>query len=235
MSLDCDKEKKSNTSTTQPTSKKPTGSLRAEGLIGGVVVARDTARAPGTAAGIKLIADPPVIEANGGDISRIEAYIVDANGTWIPTTTTTNAVTFSLSSGSVADGTLIGDFPISAQAGACVVLARAGLTTGTMTVQATGAGLSTASAVVTVKSSDIVGISEKLGGRSMALPQGFRWIKVVGDRLTLSARKNVKTSIALYDVSGKLLKSGVVGKRNINLKKDFGLSSGVYFVRLDRM
>jgi len=64
------------------------GSLRAEGLIGGVVVARDTARSPGTAAGIKLVADPPVIDDNGEDISRIEAYIVDANGTWIPDTST---------------------------------------------------------------------------------------------------------------------------------------------------
>jgi len=86
------------------------------------------------------------LTTNGEDISRIEAYIVDANGTWIPDTSTKNAVTFSLGSGSVADGTLIGDFPISAQAGACVVLAKAGLSTGTMTVQASATGLSPASA-----------------------------------------------------------------------------------------
>ena len=211
------------------------GSLRAEGLIGGVVVARDTARSPGTAAGIKLVADPPVIDDNGEDISRIEAYIVDANGTWIPDTSTKNAVTFSLGSGSVADGTLIGDFPISAQAGACVVLAKAGLSTGTMTVQASATGLSPASLTVTVKASDQAGIFGKPGVRATVFAQGGRWIKVVGDRFTLSVRKNAKTSLAVFDVTGKLLKSGVVGKRNINLKKDFGLSSGVYLIRLDRM
>ena len=75
------------------------GSLRADGFLGGVVVASDTARTPGTAKGLRLIADPPVIEANGADFSRIEVYIVDSVGTWIPSTTTTNSVSFSLGSG----------------------------------------------------------------------------------------------------------------------------------------
>jgi Beta-galactosidase/beta-glucuronidase len=211
------------------------GSLRAEGLIGGMVMARDTARTPGTAAGIKFIADPPEIEANGADISRIEVYIVDSNGTWIPDTSTKNAVSFSLVSGSVADGALIGDNPINAQAGACVVLAKAGLTAGTMTVQATGANLSSSTVVVTVKPSGIISMTQKIAGRTLNFLQHSQWIRVAGDHFTLPARKNLKTSLELFDVTGKLLKSGIVGKQSINLKKDFGLSSGVYLVRLDRM
>jgi len=85
--------------------------------------------------------------------------------------------------------------------GACVVLAKAGLSTGTMTVQASATGLSPASLTVTVKASDQAGIFGKPGVRATVFAQGGRWIKVVGDRFTLSVRKNAKTSLAVFDVT----------------------------------
>ena len=211
------------------------GSLRAEGLLGGVVAARDTARTPGSAAGIKLVADPPAIEANGADIARIEAYIVDANGTWIPTTSTTNAVTFSMLSGSVADGTLIGDFPINAQAGACVVLARAGLISGTMTIQATADNLTTSTISVTVNPSPWSGIFHSPERQGSRFSQHEKWMKVIGDHGTVALGKYEIASIAIYDVSGKLLKSGIVRMKRINLKKDFSLPQGVYLIKISQV
>ena len=105
--------------------------LIAEGLIGNAVVARDTVRAPQNASTIRLIADPPMLEANSQDISRIEAYIIDDNGTWLHAAT--NSVRWSIN-GSAAE--LVGDNPIRAQAGACIILAKATSTAGVFSIKA---------------------------------------------------------------------------------------------------
>jgi beta-galactosidase len=94
--------------------------LIAVGLINNVVVARDTVHALRNATTIRLVADPPELEANGQDILLIEAYIIDANGTWLHAAR--NSVRFSLN-GSAAE--LVGDNPINAQAGACITLEKA--------------------------------------------------------------------------------------------------------------
>ena len=71
------------------------GELKAEGLIGGQVVATHVVKTPLTPTKIVLKADPDTIEANGGDFSRIVAAIVDNNGTVVPTAS--NSITFSIS------------------------------------------------------------------------------------------------------------------------------------------
>jgi rhamnogalacturonan endolyase len=40
-------------------------------------------------------------------------------------------------------------------------------------------------------------------------------------------------SLAVFDLSGKLIQKAIVKKDNINLRKDFGLSKGVYLVRIN--
>jgi beta-galactosidase len=61
-----------------------TGELRADGLIGGKVVATYSAKTPGAPAAIALKADPPVMEANGGDFSRIIASVSTRTGPLCP-------------------------------------------------------------------------------------------------------------------------------------------------------
>ena len=58
-----------------------------------------------------------------------------------------------------------------------------------------------------------------VAGESFALPSGY-------------AGKMV--SISLYSLSGNLLKSAMIDRRVINLKKDFALSAGAYIIRIGR-
>jgi rhamnogalacturonan endolyase len=60
------------------------------------------------------------------------------------------------------------------------------------------------------------------------------FMKVFGDR-SFSFPANLAgavKSIAVYDLSGKLVQKAVVKKDNINLLKDFGLSNEIYMVRV---
>jgi hypothetical protein len=42
------------------------------------------------------------------------------------------------------------------------------------------------------------------------------------------------TSVAVYDLGGKLIKQSLVKQNVINLKKDLGLAGGVYVVRVKK-
>jgi rhamnogalacturonan endolyase len=69
-------------------------------------------------------------------------------------------------------------------------------------------------------------------GSSPAVESGTR--KVFGDRpFIISRRLAGETAVlAVYDVSGRLVKKSKVRKYSINLRKDFGLQSGMYLVRV---
>jgi hypothetical protein len=41
--------------------------------------------------------------------------------------------------------------------------------------------------------------------------------------------------ISVYDCSGKLMHRAIVQNNSMNLHKDFGLSNGLYFVRINAM
>jgi hypothetical protein len=76
------------------------GTLRADGLIGGTVRATHSVTTPGTAAGVKVVIDTanlPPLQADGSDMAFIYGSIVDANGTLMPTAT--NSVTFTVTGG----------------------------------------------------------------------------------------------------------------------------------------
>lgn len=59
-------------------------------------------------------------------------------------------------------------------------------------------------------------------------------IKVFGDRSYALPRNltGMNKSIAIYDLSGKLIQKTFVKKDAINLQKDFGISKGIYLVRI---
>ncbi len=206
--------------------------LIAEGLIGGQVVARDTVHAPQNATTIRLIADPPKLEANGQDISRIEAYIIDDNGTWLHTAT--NSVRFTLN-GSAAE--LVGDNPISAQAGACITLAKATTTPGTITVEAGSNGLTSQTVTIEVVVPDTttgVVTSPAAAGAAPSLA-GFKphWRTVpVNNRLVLPAAMPLPATIGIYSVNGELVFRGVVTSRNVVIDGGRNLSYGIYLVKV---
>jgi beta-galactosidase len=204
--------------------------LRAEGLINNTVVARDTVRAQGSPSTIKLVADPPVIDANAQDISRIEAYIVDANGTWIHSAT--NSVTWTLN-GSAA--TLVGDNPISAQAGACIILAKATLNCGTVTVRASGSGLTSQTIDITVNcpTTEIAPPPTAANCAVSGSPSVMR-VRIVENRIILPAATPLPASISLYNIAGIQIYRGVVTRRNGKISGSRNLPEGIYIVKVGR-
>jgi hypothetical protein len=201
--------------------------LIAEGLINNQVVARDTVRAQGAASTIKLVADPPVIEANCQDISRIEAYIVDANGTWIHSAT--NSVSWTLS-GTGAE--LYGDNPISAQAGACIILAKATATPGTVTLQASSSGLTSQSVTITVVASGTTDVVPSLPVIRTEARASLPWHTMVrGNRFVLPAEIPLPAVIALYTVGGEQIYRGVALDRNVRIGDRRCLPFGVYIIK----
>ncbi len=65
------------------------GTLRADGLISGTVVASDTARTPGTRSQVRLVVDSCGIRtvADGSDFVMVYALICDSSGTIVPGST----------------------------------------------------------------------------------------------------------------------------------------------------
>jgi beta-galactosidase len=118
------------------------GELRAEGLIGGKVVATHLLHSPGEPKSIQLIVDTcgrdPI--ADGSDWVRIYAHVCDARGTTYPYAD--DVVTFSVS----GNGSLIGDEkifanPVRAEAGIATNLVRMTRTPGPVIVRASAPGL----------------------------------------------------------------------------------------------
>jgi beta-galactosidase len=203
--------------------------LRAEGLINSIVVAVDTVRAPGNATTIKLVADPPVLEANGQDISRIEAYIVDANGTWVHSATT--SITFT-TTGTSAE--LIGDNPTAAQAGASMILARATTTCGTFSVQASPSGLTPQTIAITVNcpTTNVVPLpSVKKAGVNVS----SQWrAMLVNNSFVLPAAIPLPATITLYTVGGEQVYRGTASNRGVRISGNQKLPFGIYIVKVTR-
>jgi hypothetical protein len=209
-----------------------TGMLTAEGLIGGNVVARDTARTPGTAARIRLTADPVRIEANGGDFSRIIAEVVDASGTYIPNTG--NSVTFALS----GPGTLIGNNPFAAQSGVAMNLAKAQLTAGTITVTATSGNLTQGSVTIQVitPSTPVVDRFGAWRPAIAAYEPEQRIIKTC-TRMIRLRDPTVASSVRImvYDLNGRLVYSASTNAPVLDLTKVKGPSQGVKIIKAYRV
>ncbi|MFI9105410.1 glycoside hydrolase family 2 TIM barrel-domain containing protein [Streptomyces fildesensis] len=118
------------------------GTLRADGVIAGQVVASHTVRTPGRAERLLVDVDLPEgrLLADGVEFAVVRASIVDTAGTITPVTG--EPVTFTVTGA----GRLIGDAsiaanPVPAQAGIAAGLVRSTHQAGTVTVTATAAGL----------------------------------------------------------------------------------------------
>jgi len=138
------------------------GELRADGLIGGEVVASHTVRTPGTVAALHLEADPPMIAADGSDFARVVISVVDSSGTIVPDAF--NTVDLRIS----GPGILIGGNPniippLNVEGGMFAILVQSTLTPGTITVTATSSGLTAAAIDITTTGpapeGDVVGVT----------------------------------------------------------------------------
>ncbi len=117
------------------------GVLRAEGLINGQVVAQHQVRTPGTARSLSPAFDTTDVPANGSELVFVYVSILDANGTLVPTASST-MVTLSVS----GPAELVSPASIRAEAGIATGLIRVLETPGLITVTASASGLISGSA-----------------------------------------------------------------------------------------
>jgi beta-galactosidase len=122
---------------------------KAEGLIGGKVVATHTVKAPMVMTDIRLEPDlegRPLV-ADGSDFIRVHAHITDKLGTTHPMAN--DLVTFSVEgAATLINEASFGANPVAAEAGIATALVRASAHPGKITVRATAPGLKSAEVVL---------------------------------------------------------------------------------------
>jgi beta-galactosidase len=119
-----------------------TSELKAEGLIGGKVVATHTVRPPGAPVKLMLEADlcGRDLVADGADWLRVIARVCDSRGTTCPFAD--DLVHFQVEGeGRILGNTAIGANPVRAEAGMAVALLQATLRPGPILIRATSFGL----------------------------------------------------------------------------------------------
>jgi hypothetical protein len=155
----------------------------------------------------------------------VEAYVIDANGTWVQYTT--NSITWSIT----GQGDLVGDNPIAAQSGACITLAKARLVPGTLTVTGSATGLVSATATIVMK-----GIPTNLVSSSIpnmhALREHVSVVKAIGSKLMVPGPAAMQW-VMVYDLTGNLLFKKKTSQRTIDLRKEIGKAEGAYFVKVN--
>jgi beta-galactosidase len=119
------------------------GELKAEGLIGGQVVATHIVRTPGSADSLFVEFDVTDVPANGSETIFVYASIVDSADTVVPDAS--DEVTFSVS----GEATLASPATVDAEAGIATALIRVSDLPGLITVTATASGLTTDDASIT--------------------------------------------------------------------------------------
>jgi hypothetical protein len=206
------------------------GTLRADGLIGNVVKATYARSTPGSAAAIKLRPEAnDTLIADGSDTRLVWIDVVDAAGAVVPTAT--NQVTIS----ATAPGSIIGPTSIAMIGGQLATWVRAGTIAGTITVNASSSGLTPAS--ITLVSGNAPTMVYGRGAPNSSIkshaPSRGVFLTLANDITSLSPEFSGKPSaIAVFDISGRLLKNAVVRERTLDVRKDFNLSPGIYIVLL---
>jgi beta-galactosidase len=217
------------------------GTLQADGLIGGVVVTSDTVKTPGTAVAVTVTIDTlgkPLV-ADGSDLVFVYASLRDANGTIVPTNGT--MVTFS----AAGPGTIIGTAAISANpkstlAGIAGALLQATRTAGAITVTASAPGLTTGSASTTsIPLTDVtvpVAPTSVQRGASTLLPikpAGVFAVHEISGGFMIDAESAARYSIQIASPAGRIVRSfSGSGTAHLFLKNGT-IAKGVYIARLE--
>jgi len=119
------------------------GTLRADCIIGGVVKASFTRQTPGTATAIRLRPEATTLQADLSDARLVFIDVIDANGSVVPTDS--HVVNLSLS----GPGSIVGPTSVTMKGGQLATWVRSGRTGGTITLTASGSGLTTANVNLT--------------------------------------------------------------------------------------
>jgi beta-galactosidase len=212
------------------------GTLAANGLIGGVVRARDTVRTPGAAKCVSMRLDTAgmPLRADGADLALAYASIVDSNGTVVPAAA--NAVTFTVSGpGKIISGD---GNPTAAVAGIATVYVQTQYNTpGTIIVTGSASNLCTGSDTVTsvpvsnniytaVRPPAVVAAEKPIG---VHLVQRGALISIsVADMAGAPSRAQFK----LYNIQGRLVRSWTISAGMRTSVSINDCARGIYYGRL---
>jgi len=183
------------------------GTITAEGLIGGEVVATDTRRTPGPPSAVRLEADYTELPANGYDFTRIVVSLVDDNGTVVPTEGAVVPsyggppapyITFDVS----GVGRLIGgtdptwpDNHLRVLAGQNIVLVQSPPTPGSMTLTAHSPGLTSDSIVI-----NFTPVPPSPLSPSPSAPSGLTASAVSSSQINLDWDDNPENNLSHYNI-----------------------------------
>ena len=209
------------------------GTLRADGLVGGSIRATHSVTTPGTATRVSVVidtADLPFI-ADGSDIAIVYASIVDANNTVLPDASN---VSFSIASG---QGDLIGNNPQAAEAGIATVLLRSRTTAGQIVINASAGSLTSGSATVTAHSAPATGIGNPLPPAGQSLNEPMEIVRS-GNTLIIripGIRGGVLStaSLILYNGQGRRMYRWSVTSAAVSIKVK-ELPPGLYMGEISR-
>ena len=207
------------------------GTLLAEGLIGGNVAATHTVSTPGTASAIKLTIDTAGIAfiADGSDIAIVYASITDQNGQVVHGAT--DRVTFSVT----GPAKLVGNNPVEAVAGIATVLLRADTTAGTITVSASGPANSSATVTSHPSADPFVGAVSPEKHHAVSAPPANRFqFHRNGNLLTIvnAGPEDATVRFSLYDARGRVVWTWPVGTAvtAVNFRS---LAGGMYIGQIE--
>ena len=209
------------------------GTLLAEGLIGGVVRATHTVRTPLAASCVSVSLDTAnlPLAADGSDLAIAYGSIIDANGTVVPTAT--NAVTFTVS----GPGRIIsGDGnPVTAVAGIATVYIQTRYNNpGTIIVTASSGTLCSGSD--TVQSVPVSGNIYSAVQRPAGIARTLQEFSIVqrGNMLSffLPAGGPDKACLRLYNLQGRQIGTWTIAAGKKTTVATSGFGRGIYYGRL---
>jgi beta-galactosidase len=206
------------------------GELKATGKIGGNIVATHIRHTPGQPVRLVMTPDTTALVV-GGDMTRVVVTAVDSFGQVVPRAG--NTITLS----ATGAGIFLGQSPIALEDGKTAFFVQTkAAQTGTITCQATGGTLTSASAQISVAGITEILPSIRKNSPALAQTRSFAIMRVVGARITLPHEFEGKpVMLDVHDLQGKCLVKTIVRGRLLDLQKEYGISQGVYIVRCETM
>lgn len=201
------------------------GELKAIGYIGGVAVATHGVKTPGNPATLTVEPDTTALFV-GGDMTQVVVSLRDDYGQILHL----RADSVTLSAG--GSGDFVGEAKTALEGGqiAFYVKTRASQT-GSITCQATCAGLSGSASIAVVKDSDIVTSIRSNHTANKPTNKKFAEYSFCGSRFFIPTGFRQDASLQLYNCSGKLIYRCDRAGKILDLKKQ-GIAQGVYIVRI---
>jgi len=193
------------------------------------VVFRDTQYTPGTATHLSVIPDDAVIDT-GGDMTRVVVRALDSHNQYVPRLAST--ITISVSGTSSEQQLCPATEPL--EDGKYAFFVKSNLISGTINCSVSSTGLTTGSATVTVSGGSSAAVEPAVSTTVPLLPQ-IVWTKTVrGNHILIPSWAVLKSDVAVYDLTGKLIYKNPAKSAMIDLYKTVGAAKDkIYIVRIE--